>query len=45
LKGSSGANGVDQRPAIVGTIVRTLTHTNWQELAGVTASFIAVKRD
>ena len=38
-------NGVDQRPAIVGTIVRTLPHSKGQALAGVTASFIAVKRD
>lgn len=37
-------NGVKQQPAIVGTIVRTITHSKGQALAGVTASFIAVKR-
>jgi hypothetical protein len=29
-------------PAIVGTVVRTITHSQGQALAGVTASFIAV---
>ncbi len=36
-------NGVDQRPAIVGSVIRTVSHgTN---PAGVVASWIAVKRD
>ena len=38
-------NGVDQRPAIVGTIVRTVTHSHGQAKAGVVASFIALRRD
>ena len=38
-------NGIDQRPAIVGTIVRTVTHSDGQAKAGFVASFIAVKRD
>ena len=37
-------NGVDQRPAIVGSIVRTLPHSNGQAKAGYVASFIAVKQ-
>jgi hypothetical protein len=36
-------NGVDQRPAIVGSIVRTAPHDG--NPAGVVASWIAVKRD
>lgn len=38
-------NGVDQRPAIVGTIVRTVPHSNGQATAGYVASWIAVKQD
>lgn len=38
-------NGIDQRPAIVGTIVRTVTHSNGQAKAGYVASWIAVRRD
>jgi FtsP/CotA-like multicopper oxidase with cupredoxin domain len=38
-------NGVDQRPAIVGTIVRTEPHSGGQARAGVVASWIAVKTD
>ena len=38
-------NGIDQRAAIIGTIVRTVTHSDGKAKAGVTASFIAVKRD
>ncbi len=38
-------NGVDQRPAIVGTLVRDVTHSNGQAKAGVVASFIAVRKD
>src|SRR5262245_24178158 len=36
-------NGIDQRPAILGTIVRTVTHSNGQAKAGVVASWIAVR--
>ncbi len=36
-------NGVDQRPAIVGSIVRTAPHDG--NPAGVVASWIAVKQD
>ena len=38
-------NGIDQRPAITGSIVRTLTHSHGKALAGVTASFYAVCQD
>ena len=38
-------NGVDQRPLIVGTVIRTVPHSNGKAKAGVVASFIAVKRD
>ena len=38
-------NGVDQRPAIVGTLVRDVTHSNGQAKAGMVASFIAVRKD
>ena len=38
-------NGVDQRPAIVGSIVRTEPHSNGQAEAGFVGSWIAVKRD
>jgi hypothetical protein len=38
-------NGVDQRPAIVGTIVRTVAHSDGKAKAGLVASFIAVKQD
>jgi hypothetical protein len=37
-------NGVDQRPAIVGSVVRTAPHVGGEEV-GVVASWIAVKRD
>lgn len=37
------SNGVDQRPAIVGSVIRTLPHGNAP--AGYVASFVAVKRD
>lgn len=36
-------NGIEQRPAIVGSVVRTLPHDD--RPAGVVASFIAVKRN
>jgi len=38
-------NGVDQRPAIVGTIVRTKAHSAGTAKAGVVAQWIAVKQD
>ena len=37
-------NGNDQRAAILGTIVRTVPHSNGQAEAGYVASWIAVKR-
>jgi hypothetical protein len=37
-------NGVDQRPAIVGSVVRTVPHSDGQAAAGYVASFIAVKQ-
>ncbi len=36
-------NGVDQRDAIVGTIIRTEPHSNDQATAGFVASWIAVR--
>jgi len=38
-------NGVDQRPAFVGTVVRTVAHSQGKAKAGVVASFIAVRQD
>jgi hypothetical protein len=38
-------NGVDQRPAFVGTVIRTVTHSQGKSKAGVVASFIAVRQD
>jgi hypothetical protein len=38
-------NGVNQRPAIVGTIVRTVAHSQGRAKAGVVASWIAVRKD
>ena len=38
-------NGVDQRAAIVGSVVRTAPHSGGSAAAGVVASFIAVARD
>jgi hypothetical protein len=38
-------NGVNQRSAIVGTIVRTLPHSGGQAKAGVVNCWIAVKQD
>ena len=35
-------NGVNQVPAIVGSVVRTLTHSQGKAVAGVVCSFIAV---
>ena len=39
----SWPNGVDQVPALVGTMVRTNPHSDGRAKAGVVASFIAVK--
>jgi hypothetical protein len=39
------SNGVDQRPAIVGSAVRTVAHNGNQARAGVVGTFIALKRD
>jgi len=41
----NGPNGMDQRPAIVGTVVRTVPHSNGKSRAGVVASFIAVRQE
>ena len=38
-------NSVDQRPSIVGSVIRTVPHSNGQFKAGEVASFIAVKKD
>ena len=38
-------DGVQQRPAIVGSVIRTVAHSNGQAQAGFVASFIAVKQD
>lgn len=37
-------NGVEQRPAIVGSVVRTAPHSNGQAAAGYVASFVAVRQ-
>jgi hypothetical protein len=37
-------NGVDQRPALVGSVIRTVPHSEGQAKAGYVASFIAVKQ-
>jgi hypothetical protein len=37
-------DGVDQRPAITGSVVRTIPHSGGQATAGYVASFIAVKQ-
>jgi hypothetical protein len=41
----SWPDGVNQRDAIVGSVIRTVPHNNGQAPAGVVASFIAVKQD
>ena len=38
-------NGVDQRRAIVGSVIRTVAHSNGKAVAGYVASFIAVRQD
>ncbi len=37
--------GIGQRSAIVGSVIRTVAHSNGQATAGFVASFIAVKQD
>lgn len=37
-------SGVDQRPAIVGSVIRTVPHSKGKAAAGVVASFIAVRQ-
>lgn len=39
------SNGVEQRPALVGSTVRTVAHNGGRARAGVVGSFIALKRD
>jgi len=41
----SWPNGVDQKPAIVGSFIRTVPHSNGKATAGKVASFVAVKKD
>ena len=36
--------GVDQRPAILGTVIRTVPHSGGQAAANYVASFLAVKQ-
>jgi len=38
-------NGIDQRPTFVGTVVRTVAHSQGKSKAGVVASFISVRQD
>ncbi len=38
-------NGIDQRPAILRTIVRTVPHSQGRAKAGVVASWIALRKD
>lgn len=37
-------SGVDQRPAIVGSVIRTVAHSKGNAKAGVVASFIALRQ-
>lgn len=41
----SWSNGVNQRPAIVGSVIRTVAHSGGAAQAGYVACFIAVKHD
>jgi hypothetical protein len=41
----SWPNGVDQRPAIVGSVIRTVPHSGGQAAAGFVASFIAARQE
>ena len=38
-------NGVDQRAAIVGSVIRTVPHSEGKAKAGYVASFIAIRQD
>ncbi len=38
-------DGEDQRPCIVGTVIRTVPHSDGKAKAGVVASFVAVRSD
>ncbi len=38
-------DGIDQRPAIIGSIVRTVAHSNGLAKAGYVAQWIAVRQD
>ena len=39
------SNGVDQRPALVGSTVRTVAHNGGRAKAGMVGTFVALKRD
>lgn len=39
------SNGVNQRPALLGSVVRTVPHSEGQAKAGHVSSWIALKRD
>jgi hypothetical protein len=41
----SWPNGVDQRAALVGSVIRTVPHSGGQAKAGYVASFVAVAHD
>jgi hypothetical protein len=41
----SWPDGVDQRPALVGSVIRTVPHSDGKAKAGVVASFVAVRHD
>jgi hypothetical protein len=38
-------NGINQRPAIVGSVIRTVSHNGGQAHAGIVCSWIAMKQD
>jgi hypothetical protein len=38
------SNGADQRPALVGSVVRTVSHNGDRAKAGIVGSWIAIKR-
>lgn len=39
------SNGISQRPVLLGSVVRTVSHSDGQAKAGHVSSWIAVKRD
>jgi hypothetical protein len=39
------SNGIEQRPALLGSVVRTVPHSDGQAKAGHVSSWIALKRD